>query len=387
MKPSPFNGSIASKAGDIYLPACLLLASALCFTPAFADKGDFYLGGGPTLSFLTPDTDNTRFSVDDDTDIGGKLFLGYDFTQRWALEVFYSIPGGVDMAPQGNIEYNTVYGLGGVFSWPHNQQGLSGFFKAGGAGLDVNGTGISLEKENDIQLFLGVGGRYRFARGWGSRLEYEYFSSDVQLLTLSVVKRFTLGAKSTDTKPALATVAQPVSVPEPVEQSIPTSASMVQPEPVLTAAVKQPEPMSIPTVIEPGPQQVVEVPEAEPEMAAFSEVAVFDGKLPVILFPLGSTTLAATARTQVEAVAAVLRTYPEMRLEVQGYTCNVDSDAFNQVLSGQRAQSVVDYLVEQGVDHRRLEIGRYGERRPVASNATAAGRARNRRVEFMVLEK
>jgi len=115
------------------------------------------------------------------------------------------------MAPQGTIEYNALYGLGGVFSWPHNQQSLSGFLKAGGAGLDVKGVGISFEKENDVQLFIGTGGRYNFTDGWEARLECEYFSSDVQLLTLSVVRRFLSGAK-----PAPVAVVQPVPIPAPV---------------------------------------------------------------------------------------------------------------------------------------------------------------------------
>ncbi len=374
MKLSPFDRRIKSGAGDVYLSTCLLLAFALYLAPAFADKGDFYLGGGPSLSFLAPDTDNTRFSVDDDTDIGGKLFLGYDFTKRWALEVFYSIPGEADMAPQGTIEYNALYGLGGVFSWSHNQQGLSGFLKAGGAGLDVKGADISFEKENDIQLFIGAGGRYNFAGGWGAQLEYEYFSSDVQLLTLSVVRRFLSGAR-----PAPVAVVQPAPAPVP--------APVIQPAPALvtTTAVVPPEPLSV--IVEELEPRVTKVPEVELEMAAFSEVAVFDGKLPVIRFPFGSVTLTGTGRTQAGTVVEILRTYPELRLEVQGYSCSVDSEAYNQLLSGRRAQSVVDYLVEQGVGRDRLETGNYGERRPVASNATEAGRARNRRVEFMVLKK
>ncbi|VAX03325.1 hypothetical protein MNBD_GAMMA19-1779 [hydrothermal vent metagenome] len=83
----------------------------------------------------------------------------------------------------------------------------------------------------------------------------------------------------------------------------------------------------------------------------------------------------------------ILRTYPDLYLELQGYSCNIDSETYNQVLSGRRTQSVADYLIKQGIDRDRLEIGRYSEHRPVASNATEAGRARNRRVEFMVLEK
>jgi len=185
-----FNGQITFETGRVYLAICLLIIFCVYLTPALADEGDLYLGGGPTLSLLDPDTGNTLFSAYDDTDIGGKLVLGYDLTKHWSVEAFYSIPGEADMSPQGTIKYDALYGLGGIFSWPHNQQGPSGFLKAGAARLEAESAIILLEEENEEQFFLGTGGRYNFSQGWGLRLEYEHFSDDVQLITLSIVKRF-----------------------------------------------------------------------------------------------------------------------------------------------------------------------------------------------------
>jgi OOP family OmpA-OmpF porin len=73
---------------------------------------------------------------------------------------------------------------------------------------------------------------------------------------------------------------------------------------------------------------------------------------------------------------------PELRLEVQGHTDAVGSDAYNQPLSEARARSVVIWLTQHGVATPRLSAHGYGKTRPVASNATDEGRARNRRVEI-----
>jgi OOP family OmpA-OmpF porin len=74
-------------------------------------------------------------------------------------------------------------------------------------------------------------------------------------------------------------------------------------------------------------------------------------------------------------------------VEVAGHTDSVGTDQYNQGLSERRANSVRDYLVEQGVRASRLTAVGYGENRPVATNDTADGRQENRRVELVVLDR
>jgi outer membrane protein OmpA-like peptidoglycan-associated protein len=81
---------------------------------------------------------------------------------------------------------------------------------------------------------------------------------------------------------------------------------------------------------------------------------------------------------------ARLKGEPNIRVEVAGHTDSIGSDAYNQKLSERRAQAVVDYLVSKGVDPKRLKAVGYGKSKPIASNATEAGRAENRRVELQV---
>lgn len=87
-------------------------------------------------------------------------------------------------------------------------------------------------------------------------------------------------------------------------------------------------------------------------------------------------------------VAAVLEAHPELvRVEVQGHTDTTGSAEHNLVLSRRRAESIVRWLVTRGVDAARLEARGYGATVPLADNATPAGRALNRRVEFVVRQR
>lgn len=82
------------------------------------------------------------------------------------------------------------------------------------------------------------------------------------------------------------------------------------------------------------------------------------------------------------SVATVLKKYNKTSVTVSGYTDNTGTASHNQILSEQRAQSVADYLAAQEIDPNRIFARGFGERHPMASNASTAGRAQNRRVEI-----
>jgi outer membrane protein OmpA-like peptidoglycan-associated protein len=87
-------------------------------------------------------------------------------------------------------------------------------------------------------------------------------------------------------------------------------------------------------------------------------------------------------------VAAVLRAHPELlQVEVQGHTDSEGTSEHNLRLSEERARAVMTWLVEHGIEASRLRAVGHGEERPLADNATEEGRAKNRRVEFHVLEQ
>ncbi len=84
------------------------------------------------------------------------------------------------------------------------------------------------------------------------------------------------------------------------------------------------------------------------------------------------------------SVSLVLKEYNKTAVSVYGHADSTGSDSYNQALSERRALSVSNYLASQGVSPARLRAVGYGETHPIADNATAAGRAANRRVEIVI---
>jgi len=103
-----------------------------------------------------------------------------------------------------------------------------------------------------------------------------------------------------------------------------------------------------------------------------------------VLFDTASATLKPGAREKLARVAGILATHPDLHIEVEGHTDSVGSNEYNQKLSERRSGSVKTYLLQQKIPPAEVDSVGFGESRPVASNATAAGRQQNRRVELVV---
>jgi outer membrane protein OmpA-like peptidoglycan-associated protein len=103
-----------------------------------------------------------------------------------------------------------------------------------------------------------------------------------------------------------------------------------------------------------------------------------------VLFDTGKYTLMPGAREKLAKVAGILIAYPGLNIEVGGYTDNVGGDDMNQTLSENRAGSVRDYLVREGVSSNSVTAKGFGNTLPVASNDSSSGRQENRRVELVV---
>jgi len=103
-----------------------------------------------------------------------------------------------------------------------------------------------------------------------------------------------------------------------------------------------------------------------------------------VLFDTAKYTLRPGAREKLSKIAGILLAHPSLKLEVEGHTDSVGGDEYNQTLSEQRAASVRDYLVQNGIGMNNVSAIGFGKTRPVVSNDTAAGRQQNRRVELVV---
>jgi len=106
--------------------------------------------------------------------------------------------------------------------------------------------------------------------------------------------------------------------------------------------------------------------------------------MPDVLFDSGQYTLKPAARERLARISGIIGAYPDLKLQIEGYTDSIGSDEYNQRLSEKRAGSVRDYLVDSGVSINNVMAQGMGKSDPIADNKTAAGRKLNRRVEMIV---
>jgi outer membrane protein OmpA-like peptidoglycan-associated protein len=103
-----------------------------------------------------------------------------------------------------------------------------------------------------------------------------------------------------------------------------------------------------------------------------------------VLFDTNRYTLKPGAREKLAKVSGILLAYPGLKVQVEGYTDSTGTPEYNQRLSEQRAMTVRDYLVGQGINMNSVSAQGFGQNDPVASNANAVGRQQNRRVQMVV---
>jgi OOP family OmpA-OmpF porin len=103
-------------------------------------------------------------------------------------------------------------------------------------------------------------------------------------------------------------------------------------------------------------------------------------------FAFNSSEIEPSARPVLDQAALILLDNPGVTVLVEGHTDSIGSEEYNQALSVRRAEAVFSYLVNRGVDPERFRVEGFGKTRPIASNATEAGRAQNRRVELVPVQ-
>ena len=103
-----------------------------------------------------------------------------------------------------------------------------------------------------------------------------------------------------------------------------------------------------------------------------------------VLFDTAKYTLRPAAREKLAKISGILLAHPSLKIQVEGHTDSVGGEEYNQRLSEQRAATVRDFLVQNGISMNNVSAVGFGKTRPVATNDTAAGRQQNRRVELVV---
>ncbi|MDR0836416.1 MAG: OmpA family protein [Tannerella sp.] len=139
-------------------------------------------------------------------------------------------------------------------------------------------------------------------------------------------------------------------------------------------------------------KQKKELEQVLPENATV-EVVEEEGQAPAlkvtfdsgILFATNSSTVSDASKSALRNFSVNLEKNPDTDLKIVGHTDNTGSVDYNQTLSEKRAKSVYDYLLQQGTSSKRMVYEGKGIHQPVANNSTVEGRAKNRRVEILIL--
>jgi peptidoglycan-associated lipoprotein len=137
-------------------------------------------------------------------------------------------------------------------------------------------------------------------------------------------------------------------------------------------------------------QEEILQPQAPAQTSARPDTAVMQSAQPRMMlapvhFEYDSSRVTDDSRARLDALADTLAKYPAIALRIEGHCDEHGSDRYNFALAGQRALAVRDYLAAKGVAAARLPVASIGKQRPASLDTTDAGRARNRRVEFVLL--
>ena len=107
-----------------------------------------------------------------------------------------------------------------------------------------------------------------------------------------------------------------------------------------------------------------------------------------IFFETNKSIIKSESFSLLNEIADLILTHTELKMiRVEGHTDSDGGDTMNLDLSQARSEAVVDYLVKRGVERERLDPAGFGKRRPIADNSTPEGKSKNRRVEFLIIDK
>jgi peptidoglycan-associated lipoprotein len=146
-----------------------------------------------------------------------------------------------------------------------------------------------------------------------------------------------------------------------------------------------PKPVEQPKVVAPPKAEPVPPPKQEAAPKVEAKPAPLDLSVLRIQFAFDDYSLSSRSKENLEKIASWLKSNPQIKVQVQGNTCNIGTAEYNLALGDRRAASAKDYLMALGVEASRLATVSYGEEKPRVPNNDEANRSMNRRDEFVVV--
>ena len=431
------------KSGISFLLGVITITSWQLANATSYEKLDasWYVGGGLGMSRLQPDG-HSNWDVTDENDTAKKVYGGVNIGRDFGLEAFWNDFGDAKLAStkggtEAKVDYKG-YGANLVYHVPSYIGALHPIAKLGVTKLDTKGDGVTVDQQNKFAITAGIGAEYDLGEGFRLRAEYEYFDKDIDQVSIGlnwrpVTVREAFEPRGVVTQresmqpifivnnpaPVIQHVAAPV--PRPVVRRPPPPKPVIRrpppPKPVVRRPPPRPRPVvkrppppkpvvrtvvkHVPVYIErPAPKPIVKtIIKHAPPVVHRIEVA---RPAPVVRkapprtihktlaggshFATNSASLTNAGRGALDRLASdLLRDQVVIHnIGIIGHTDSIGNPLSNQRLSESRARTVASYLASRGLNRRIMTVLGRGETQPLASNATAAGRAQNRRVNIVV---
>ncbi len=380
----------------------------------------WYVGGGLGYSYLSPQGEANNFFLDSrrNNDIGYHFFLGKQFSPSWFAEFKYVDMGEAGITnrnlaiaaafPRAAITYKVPSLMAG-YQLQATQNWIL-FLKTGIASImnDVTGGPVPFEKQSTVQLGIGSGTQYNFARSqWFVRGDFDWYDRDAWYAGISVGMQF--GHRVAILKSSSSLVdSDGDNVSDAFDHCPHTSQNESVAENgcaldsdrdgVSDAFDHCPHTSQNESVTQNGcslekdsdQDGVVDEADVCPRTPAGAEVDLkgcalkVEVQFPDLRFDSNSARLKTDMKSMLNSEAQTLINNPELNIEVAGYADSRGSVNYNRWLSALRAEAVRNYLIDQGVSAERLKAVAYGESNPEADNNTHEGRAQNRRVILQV---
>jgi outer membrane protein OmpA-like peptidoglycan-associated protein len=362
-----------------------ILFGSLNATAQWSDEMALYLGAGIGQSYLDPSLSGSNFSIDDDTQNAWKLTAGWDLNDHISVEGYYSDLGSAELNPDGEIYYRMMGGDAILHFWAYGDEREQGsialYAKAGVNHMTNNGRGVNYDQENTVHLMGGVGFEYYLPSKFSVRFEFESYDTDASLLSLNLVKRFGFESEKTVPKAIPPKAIPPKVIPPKVIPPKVIPPKVIPPKAIVLA------PVVIDSDLDGLLDDQDECPYTPKGMTINKSgcsifIAEVSDLISAVQFESDSSALTADSKIKLNEIADILLSYSAFNIEVKAFTDNSGAVVYNEILSQQRADSVVNYLVKKNIKQSRFVAIGLGEANPIADNNTQSGRAKNRRVEF-----
>ena len=301
---------------------------------------------------------------------GASVLFGRHFANHWGWEANYTF-NDLETGPNGGGDYY-IHNLGGDLTYSFgDRQHLTPFLLIGGGGVfdDVNpraNGGPSGYADAGFGMTTGTFWHNRIRLRAEARAVHDFISTPEHNGFTDFRAGLGIEIPFYQLKPVeIANSEAPVQVVKTVE--VPTGLEDSDGDGVVDSKDKCPN--------TPPNTRV------DGDGCPIPKVVRLDG----VTFEFNKSRLRPDAKTILTWVLGIMQKYPDMQVELAGYTDSIGSAAYNLKLSQKRAESVKAYLVEKGIDASRIQAKGYGKENPVASNKTDDGREYNRRVELRIL--